>query len=105
MIEVPDGRAVPRRVSSLLECDLPEEEVLLHVPGSPSAHSLNASARAIWALCDGQRSIDAIAGDLTLRFEVPPGESLAAVRDVVGRLADLGLVELSDAADSGVAGP
>ena len=36
MIEVPDGRAVPRRVASLLECELPEEEVLLHVPGSPS---------------------------------------------------------------------
>ena len=103
MIEVPAGRAVPRRVSSLLECEL-SEELLLHLPGSPSAHALNASARAIWALCDGQRSIDAIAGDLTRRFEVLPGESLAAVRDVIGRLVDLGLVELSDAADPGVAG-
>lgn len=104
MIEPSDGRAVPRRVSSLLECEL-SEELLLHVPGSSSAHSLNASARAIWALCDGQRSIDAVAGDLTRRFEVPPGESLAAVRNVLARLVDLGLIQLSDAADSGVAGP
>jgi hypothetical protein len=104
MIEPLDGRVIPRRVPSLLECEL-SEELLLHAPGSSSAHSLNASARAIWGLCDGRRSIDAIADDLTRRFDVPPGESLAAVRDVLRRLVDLGLVRLSDAADPGVAGP
>jgi hypothetical protein len=102
--EVPPHHAIPRRVASLLECDL-TEELLLHVPDSAVALSLNATARAVWELCDGHRTIETIAFDLTQRFHASPGEILTAVQDVVQRLAQLGLIEVPGASDSRAAGP
>ena len=104
MVEPPCRHTIPRRAASLVECELPEE-LLLHAPGGPVALSLNASARAVWQLCDGHRSIESIALDLTQRFHAAPGEILAAVQDVVQRLVHLGLIELPGPVDSQASGP
>ena len=104
MVDPLSSHTVPRRVDGLLECDLPEE-LLLHVPGGPVAIALNASARAVWELCDGHRSIETIALDLTERFEAAPGEILAAVRDVIGELVGLQLLRLPGAVGARGAGP
>ena len=93
----------PRRAPGLVECELPEE-LLLHRPGGSLVLSLNATARAVWELCDGRRSIEAIALDLTRRFQAPAGEILAAVERVVQELADQGLIQLSSLADAPDAG-
>jgi hypothetical protein len=98
------SHTVPRRVDGLLECDLPDE-LLLHVPGGPVAIALNASARAVWELCDGHRSIETIALDLTERFEAAPGEILTAVQDVIGELVGLQLLQLPGAVGARDAGP
>jgi hypothetical protein len=100
----PSRHASPHRVPGLVECELPEE-LLLHRPGGPVVLSLNATARAVWELCDGRRSIEAIALDLTRRFQAPAGEILVAVESVVQELADLGLIQLPSPADSPGAGP
>jgi hypothetical protein len=102
--EVPPRHAIPRRVASLVECDL-IEELLLHVPDSAVALSLNATARAVWELCDGHRTIETIASDLTQRFQASPDEILAAVQDVVQRLVHLGFIKPPTASDSPGAGP
>jgi hypothetical protein len=41
-------------------------ELLLYVEATHQASSLNASARRIWALCDGVRSVESIAADANL---------------------------------------
>jgi hypothetical protein len=54
---------------------------------------LNPTAAAIWSGCDGERTIERLADDLSVAF----GEDLGRVRDdvmaTVAKLADLGLVE------------
>lgn len=56
---------------------------------------LNPTAAAIWAGCDGRRTIDRLAEDLSATF----GEDLDRVQTellaTVLKLADLGLVEMS----------
>jgi hypothetical protein len=104
MADVSPSHTVPRRAEGLLECEL-LDELLLHVPGDPVAIALNASARAVWELCDGGRSIETIALDLTQRFEAAPGEILAAVQEVVRELTRLRLLQLPEAAGSRGLGP
>jgi len=94
----PDRQTSPRRAAGFVECELPEE-LLLHRPGGPVVLSLNATARAVWEMCDGRRSIETIALDLARRFEASPGELLAAVQEVVQALADQGLIRLSGPID------
>jgi hypothetical protein len=48
----------PRR-SGLVSQDV-DGELLLYVEATHQASSLNTSARSIWALCDGDRTVDAI---------------------------------------------
>jgi hypothetical protein len=92
MTASPRRHACPRRAPGLVHCELPED-LLLHAPGSSTVQSLNQTARAVWELCDGQRSVEAIALDLGGRFQAPPDAILAAIEDVVQRLAELGLLE------------
>ena len=69
------------------------DEVVIYVPGRASAFSLNESARAIWGLCDGSRSVADIARLLGDRLS-PPGEvPLADVEQAITRLWKLGLLE------------
>ena len=99
MVEPPSGHMVPRRMDGILECEL-SGELLLHVPGGSAAVTLNASARAVWELCDGHRSLEIIGRELTRRFDATPGEIPAAVREAVLELARRQLLVLSPAPDS-----
>lgn len=103
MVESPSSQAVPRRADGILECELPGE-LLLHLPGGSTAIALNASARAIWALCDGHRSLETIARDLVQQFDATAGEIPASVRDVVLELVRLQLLVLPAAPDARGAG-
>jgi hypothetical protein len=94
MNEGDSEHAVPRRAAGVIECALPDE-LLLHLPGSAVAITLNASARAVWELCDGRRSLAAIAGALAERFDAAAGEIPGAVRDAVQELVRLKVLEVA----------
>jgi hypothetical protein len=93
MIDLPPRHVVPHRTRSVLECELPEE-LLLHVPGGEMAIALNVSARAVWELCDGHRSLEKIALTLCERFQAVPDEVLAGVQDAVRQLVRLDVLRL-----------
>jgi hypothetical protein len=96
MVEPLVGPVGPRQVPGVLGCELPEE-LLLTVPGGSAVVALNASARAIWELCDGHHSLETIADELAARFDATPGELRAAVHDVVLELAGRQLIVLPEA--------
>jgi hypothetical protein len=66
---------------------------------------LNRPAAAIWSGCDGARTVDQLAEDLSIAF----GEDLTQVRSdvmaTVAKLADLGLVERREPLAGGGARP
>jgi hypothetical protein len=99
MTDLPSRHVVPQRTGNVLECELPGE-LLLHVPGDEVAIALNVSARAVWELCDGHRSLEAIALTLGERFQAVPEEVLAGVQDAVRQLARLDVLRLPGDADA-----
>jgi len=69
------------------------DEMLLYAPGQETAFSLNAPAKAIWELCDGQHSLAEVCRELGRRFCCPEETLWADVRNAVVRLQELGLLE------------
>jgi hypothetical protein len=69
-------------------------EMVLYLPGEEQAVSLNHSARAIWELCDGQRTLADIGRELGRRFESPAEAFLPDVTATVEQLVEHGLLEL-----------
>jgi hypothetical protein len=55
---------------------------------------LNPTAAAIWAGCDGRRTIDQLAEDLAATFREDLDRVRTEVLATVTKLADLGLVEV-----------
>ena len=93
MIDLSSRAIVPHRTESVLECELPDE-LLLHVPGGERVIALNVSARAVWELCDGHRSLEKIALTLCERFQAVPDEVLTGVQDTVRQLVQLDVLRL-----------
>jgi Coenzyme PQQ synthesis protein D (PqqD) len=60
------------------------DELLVYDRGCDEAHSLDASAAAIWRACDGTKPVSAIASDLVLEE--------AVVQSTVEQLGELGLL-------------
>lgn len=76
------------------------DEMLLYAPSQEAAFSLNASAKAIWELCDGQRTLTEICRELGGRFHCPGNQLLADVRNTLLQLQKLGLLETEAASSS-----
>ena len=72
------------------------DELVIYCPATAQAATLNHSARSIWELCDGVRTVQDISLELGERFGLPPDELLADVRAGVDRLYALGLVKCDD---------
>jgi Coenzyme PQQ synthesis protein D (PqqD) len=85
----------PCRVSGVVECDV-RDELLVYQPASEIVVSLNASGRAIWELCHGERTVGQIAAVLAGRLSVPADALLPDVLEAVGRLRSLGLLRLGE---------
>jgi hypothetical protein len=60
--------------------------------GGTATHVLNKTAAAVWELCDGEHSLDDIAGRLCERFEVTFDEVRSDIEEVIDKLIDLGLL-------------
>jgi len=74
------------RNPAVLEQDL-GEELLLYQADGEDVHVLNATGRAVWRLCDGQRSLEEIAAALPLHFAQAGGRDIVA--DVQRMIAGL----------------
>ncbi len=68
------------------------DETILFDPANGAIHSLNATARRIWELCDGTRTLEAIAENMEAEYELSAQQSRQDVTIVVGELRTLGLI-------------
>ena len=86
---LPAGR--PERHPDVLACPV-QEEFLLYHPRSEAAIGLNLSASAVWSLCDGNRSVDAIAAELSELVATEPEDLLPDVARILDELQALDLI-------------
>ena len=90
---------LPYRMEGITDCSLSDETVL-HSPECNKALSLNSSAKAIWELCDGSRTIVEISLELGKRFGCSGTELLSDVITAICELQKLSFLELKNVTDS-----
>jgi hypothetical protein len=56
-------------------------------------HQLNPTASLIWEYCDGQSSVDEIAGKLALAFDIDSATAIRDTAEVIIQFQDLNLLE------------
>ncbi len=83
----------PRRREGVREAKLPDR-TLLEIPGVVDPLNLNASAAAIWDLCDSRRSLADIADELERRYEAPRNILCADIDMAIHHLHAGGAVDL-----------
>lgn len=84
----------PRQHPSVIKT-LKNDLLNLKIPEHHQTVTLNFSAKAVWDLCDGQRSISDISETLADRFCVPAASINAEVAESVAELLSAGLLNLS----------
>jgi PqqD family protein of HPr-rel-A system len=77
--------------TSILGKDL-GDEYLFYDAAREQVHVLNATARAIYLLCDGNASVREIVDRFGARFAVDGGTARRDVEETLDRLRSLGLV-------------
>ena len=90
---VDTATARPTRLGGTEEHRL-DDELLVYVPRSEQAFTLNRSAVAIWELCDGTRTVEEITEELGQCLGRSRTTLLTDVIKGVTRLHELGLLEL-----------
>ena len=85
----------PCRAAGLLECEV-LDEMLVYLDATGQAVALNSSAREIWKLCGGDRSILDMGNELGRRYGVPGGALLPDIQRTVRRMRALGLLEVPE---------
>ncbi len=81
-----------RRNPKIEEAPL-QGELMLFDPATSKFFVLNRTMAFVWQHCDGERSLSAIASDLTREFsDVDAGRAEADVRQALTELASLALV-------------
>lgn len=73
------------------------DQTILEIPGRADTLALNASAAAIWSLCDGTRSLARVVSQLEQRHQLPPGHLAGDVLAITSRLTEVGALELRPA--------
>jgi len=68
------------------------DEMVVYYPGGAQAASFNDSARAIWALCDGTRTVDDICAELALEANLSPAQLHSDVQNALERFRALDLL-------------
>lgn len=90
---------LPYRVNGITDCRLSDEAVL-YSPECEKALSLNSSAKAIWELCDGSRTIVEISQELGKRFGCSGTELLSDVITAISEFQKLSFLEIKNVTDS-----
>lgn len=81
----------PVRATGVREYPL-GDEVLLFVDGRHAVQALNASAWAVWDLCDGSRTVSEIADELAPLVGREAADLVPEILETVERLGGLGLL-------------
>jgi hypothetical protein len=89
-----DTRAVPSHAPGVFEQQL-DDDLLLISDARPEGLSLNPSARAVWELCDGCRTVEDIAHELGVVIDVPASELLPHVQGAVSQLTSARVLEVA----------
>ncbi len=89
----------PRRIEiDLLNSAELEPDLLIYSSQQAALFSLNVSARAVWALCDGTRTEDDITRILAADLSLPEAELAPAVHAALVQLREAALIVDSDSA-------
>ena len=83
---------LPQRRTDIAVETTPDEARLID-PDSGEIHVLNASAFAIWELCDGQTEPTVMAEALAELTQLDPSEAIQQVRGTIDLLRGKGLVD------------
>lgn len=75
------------------------EEMVLYDAETEIGYSLNGSARSIWDLCDGTRSVEGICKALADPLDISPDLLHGDVTMLIDELSKLGLLALNQGAD------
>ena len=81
-------QSMPSHKPGVLHYDV-LDEMVVYCPDSMQAASLNESARAIWELCDGTRTIEDICTELASQVGLPKEQLQDDVNSVIDRLRQL----------------
>jgi len=88
--------ALPRRVDGIVTRTL-GAKLILYNPESREVSVLNASAAAVWELCDGETPVAVAVGRLQSRFRIAtPRDLQADVTAVLRMLAQRGLGQMPE---------
>ena len=82
------------RTPGVLEAEVDGERVLMH-PTDYTYYGLSDTGAAVWALVDGERSVDDIVAALTEQYEGDPAVIAADVRTFVTGLESGHLVTIT----------
>ena len=83
----------PRRRAGVTSQQLADGSAVLVDEATGSGYALNATAAEVWALCDGQRTLDDIVDALLDRYEATPEQVHESVIALVVHLRDLGMLD------------
>ncbi len=75
------------------------EEMVLYDGNTEMGYSLNASARTIWDLCDGTRTLASICDEISAELEIEATLLHTDVQAAVGELVSLGLLKIGEIAE------
>jgi len=81
----------PKRLDDII-LTRADEESILYDPMKGQIHIFNETGAEIWELCDGELSLDDIAGAISKRFEVDIETARQDVKEFIGELKGLGLL-------------
>ncbi len=72
---------------------MPDGSGVLVDPQTGESYALNATAAAVWRLCDGAHSCDQIVDALLERYEAAPETIVEGVEALLAQLVELGVAE------------
>jgi pyrroloquinoline quinone biosynthesis protein D len=90
----PSSQDRPCRRADVVLQDVGGEAILID-PHTDEAHVLNGSAARLWQLCDGERTMDELAAEFGAVYDLSAADVIEDVREVVGELVKLKLIESS----------
>ena len=90
------SESYPRRRQGVDERRLNSDQTELVPPGSSTPLVLNFTAEAIWLLCDGGRSVQAITDELAARYNMAASDILPDIRHGLHDLKQAGVLEWED---------
>jgi hypothetical protein len=94
-----DTSLIPRRHAHVLHYDV-LDEMVVYCPKTRRAASFNCSAKAIWELCDGSRTIEEICATLSEATGYPVAKLQPDVEAAIRSLSQLDLVALGTPQDA-----